>query len=83
MQFDITAVELVLSFDDEQLSVSLADDGEAYVNGNGPQWGPQIILESLRERAGFVGGNVTTDRTDDGFRLDMRFPMPAEDHADG
>ena len=74
----LAAVELVLAFDDDQLSVSLADDGDAYVNGNGPQWGPQIILESLRERAGFVGGSVTTGHTADGSRLDMHFPVPSE-----
>ena len=78
----VSTLDLVLTCDDEQLSISLADDGEAYTNGNGPQWGPQVIVESLRERAGFAGGTVTTVDTPRGFVLEIHFPMPTGEMGD-
>ena len=78
----VSTLDLVLTCDDEHLTISLADDGESYANGSGPQWGGQVILESLRERAGFAGGTVTTVDTPEGFVLEMHFPIPAEEMGD-
>ncbi len=78
----VSTMDLVLTCDDEKLSISLADDGEACANGNGQQWGPQVILESLRERAGFAGGTVTTLDTPGGFVLEMHFPIPTGEIRD-
>lgn len=76
----VSTLELVLTCDDGRLSISLADNGEA--NGNEPQWGPQVILESLRERAGFAGGTVTTLDTPKGFVLEMHFQIPTGETYD-
>ena len=75
----VSKLDLVLTCDDEHLPISLVDDGEAYANGSGPQWGGQVILESLRERAGFAGGTVMTVDTPEGFVLEMHFPIAAGD----
>jgi len=78
----VSTIELVLGCDDSRLKMSFADDGEADGNGSGPQWGPQIILESLQERAGFAGGTVTTKATALGTHLEMQFPIPSEETPD-
>ena len=78
----VSTLELVLTCDDGRLSISLADNGEASANGNEPQSGPQVILESLRERAGFAGGTVTTLDTPKGFVLEMHFPIPTGETYD-
>jgi signal transduction histidine kinase len=75
-------VDVALRFDDDSLGIAVTnpvegtDAGVGATGDHGVDGGGHGLV-GMRERAALVGGDLTADRRDSRFRLDVRLPAPA------